>query len=173
MFTIYKKNIEPAEFESYLRLLTRRNINIGNCLRTLHDNRFLHVWASKSEAEEFVNKNWLVKKVRKVSIGPLGPLQIQLLRESTGLKLALSLLSKRIIQTYFKDAVILASLIYYDISLWHEYEKTNKAMSVVRKIVPGLTGLNSEEIRKIGYEIVDLEANKIKYYSEIKLQHET
>src|SRR5262249_36596700 len=127
-FTVTRPSwTNDAEFEAYSRILRQQGKKLG-CLPRVPDpqnagRRWVHVWASPEEAQRLADdlreqpggEGWhVVPTSTPPSIGPFGPLLIQLARRSDGLLVALHPLSRALLSEAFPDAAPSATNTFVD-----------------------------------------------------------
>lgn len=112
-----------AEFEAYARLLAEQGIDVSNVPRTQGpgtQNRWLYVWNTRAEAEQF--RKELVKRTRQrdwyvrefdtdeVPRGPFEPLTIYVGRQADGFTYKLHPNSKELIRKKFPGVKMIDSI---------------------------------------------------------------
>lgn len=172
-FTVYRESgTKDEEFQAYARLLRQSGKDLGKLPRIedpVTRQRWLHVWSSKAEAEAFAKeikkrtgeRDWKLAEVAApASEGPLGPLVVQLGRQSTGLTFSLHPLSRALIQSAFPAAFGISS-VFIDRARWEDYRATRGGLpDLVHEILPVLSGLSHADLDELGYEVVDDETGK-------------
>src|SRR5436190_13409777 len=116
-FTVARQGgTKDIEFEEYARLLRQKGLNLSRLRRVPEPGagrRWLHVWDSRAEAQAFADElktrtddpAWEVVAVNgQPSEGPLGPIEVQVVRQADGWTFALHPLSRQIIQMVFPDS---------------------------------------------------------------------
>jgi hypothetical protein len=166
---------KDAEFQEYARLLRQQGVNLAEVPRVLEPatgRRWLYVWGTKEEAETFANalkkrtgdNAWYVAKVDAVpSSGPLGPIVLQLGRQSDGLVFGLHPLSRAMLQTAFPDAFGSTS-IFLDAQRWHDFQRTRRGTlaDLTLDMALALTGLKREQVQDLGFVLLDADTNETK-----------
>jgi hypothetical protein len=168
-FTVMRPGgTKDAEFQAYARLLRQTGKDLGKLPRVPEPGtgrRWLYAWAARDEAQAFADElkkrtgkgDWVVVEVASPpSEGPLGPLMIQMVRQTVGLTFGLHPLSQALIQSAFPGAVASATDTTIDIPTWNDFKKRKGGLAdLVREIAPLLTGLNREQLNTLGYSVVD------------------
>jgi hypothetical protein len=181
-FTVYLPGgTKDSEFEAYARLLRQQGKDLGKLPRVPEegtDNRWLYVWADRSEAEAFARelkkrtgiKDWVVTEVKaRPSEGPFGPILIQLTRRSDGLAFALHPLSRSMIETAFPHSGPATgrprvSSLFTGIDKWQDFQTTRGGLpALLDEVVPILTGLSASQLAEVGYSVIDTESGQTIY----------
>ena len=162
-----------GEFEEYIRLLRQRGVDIGRVPRVLDPktgNRWLHVWADREDAQNFAaelnqqtpEEGWLVVDVEvPFSEGPLGPILIQLARQTDGLTFAIHPLSRALIRSAFPTAAATTTYATIDDATWADFvRKRGGVAELVQEIAPGLTGLDRDQLESVGYTVRDSDSDQ-------------
>jgi hypothetical protein len=162
-----------AEFQTYARLLRQRGVDLGKLPRVrdpITNRRWLYVWNTPEEARAFAEElkdqtgdpAWQVVEVNgSPSEGPLGPLVIQLVRQSDGLTFALHPLSRATIRSAFPQAVSATTYATIDLPTWADFKTTRGGLGdLVRELAPSLTGLSAAELDAVGYSVVDADTQE-------------
>jgi len=178
-FTVTRPgDTKDAEFETYTRLLRQQGKNLGNLPRVPDPEnprrRWVYVWNTQEEAQQFANElkeqtgenGWRVESTAAPpSIGPFGPLLLQLARRADGLVLALHPLSLAMIREAFPDAKPAASNVFLNTQTWNNFLKTQGTLSdLVEELVPSLTGLNKNQRMDLGYAVIDADTDRTWVY---------
>ncbi len=155
------------EFEVYARLLRQQGLDLGNLPRVPEPGtkrRWLYVWDTQAKAQAFADElkkrtgdpPWEVIRVSSPpSKGPMGPLLIQLARRGDGLIFALHSLSRAMIRSAYPKAFGVSS-VSIDTQEWDEFRKANGNLSdLVQQIGPSITGLSAEQLKALGYAVID------------------
>ncbi len=113
-FTVMREGgTKDIEFEAYARLLRQKGVDLSNLPRVPEpgtNRRWLSVWSSQAEAQEFAAElqkrtgdgAWAVVEVDSpISEGPLGPVEVQVGRQTNGWTFALHPLSRQMVQQVF------------------------------------------------------------------------
>lgn len=162
---------KDAEFAEYTRLLRQQGVDLARVPRVLEPatgRRWLYVWATRAEAEQFAkairqrtgDKEWYVEEVAvPPSAGPLGPVLLQLGRQSDGLVFGLHPLSRALIQSAFPRAFGPTS-VFLDAQRWHDFQRTHGTLTdLTHEMALTLTGLSQEQLRGLGVALIDAETN--------------
>jgi hypothetical protein len=177
-FTVYHEGgTKDAEFEAYARLLRQRGADLGKLPRVPEpatNRRWLYVWNTREEAEAFArelkkrtgDRAWSVLELNApISEGPLGPILIQLTRRGDGLSFTLHPLSLALIRSAFPQ-VGPTTRTFIDTELWYDFLRTRGDLAeLTRQIAPGLTGLQLEQLERLGYAVVDDDTDETLVYS--------
>jgi hypothetical protein len=165
---------KPTDLQEYARLLRQQGIDLASAPRVLEpaSGRWLHVWEHESDARRFAKElarrtsadAWRVEKVTgHASLGPLGPLMVELSRRSDGLLFGLHPLSRLVLQTAFPTAVG-ASSVFFDAQRWHDYRQSDGRFDdLAWKMALALTGLPEAELDEIGIVVVDDDTDETLY----------
>src|SRR6476469_2627617 len=110
-FTVARQGgTKDGEFEEYARLLRQKGLDLSRLQRVPEPGtgrRWLHVWKSRPEAQAFADElkkrmedpDWEVVAVNgQSSEGPLGPIEVQVVRRADGWAFALHPLSREMVQ---------------------------------------------------------------------------
>jgi hypothetical protein len=159
--------IKRHEFDAYVRLLEKRGVDLTNIPR-VHEpgttNRWLYVWAERTDAEHFRDElrhethdlNWLVHELPDTvqpSHGPLTPLVVIMRRHSLGADFTLHPHSRALLQRRFPQARAVSS-VSIETSALHDFEQQHGP--IWEQIVQVLTGLTPPQLAQLGgYRIVD------------------
>jgi hypothetical protein len=169
-FTVNRNDspTKDAEFEDYARLLRQKGIDLGKLPRAPEPGtgrRWLHVWDSRKKAQDFANelkkntreKAWVVVEVNAPpSEGPMGPIVIQVGKRASGLVFGLHPLSRTMIQSAFPYAKGTVTTVSIDFETWQEFLDTHGSIeSLAPGVVPTLTGLKPEDLKKLGYAVIE------------------
>jgi hypothetical protein len=159
---------KDAEFEVYTRLLRRQGIDLGKSPRTPEPGtgrRWLYAWDSRKKAEAFAkelkrhthDKSWGVDEVvAPLSVGPMGPLVIQVGRRSNGFVLGLHPSADAIIHSVFPDVRGTANTISVNFDVSQKFLNTHGSVEkLARELLPTLTGLKLEELEELGYVLIE------------------
>ena len=173
-YTVYRPGgTTNDEFEAYSRLLRQSGKDLGKLPRVPEpgtNRRWLYFWDTQGGAEAFAKEmkrrmgrpGWAIMEVEsQPSEGPLGPLLVQLERVSSGLAFSLSLLSLALLKSAFPNAIVPAKT-FIDVEKWNDYQKSRgNFRDLVQEIMPSMSGLTEDQLRTIGYEVVDLDTKKL------------
>lgn len=174
-FTVTRtdETTKDADFETYTRLLRRKGIDLGRVRRTPDPNtrrRWLYVWDSQADAQAFANEMsgwhegvpWVVVEVPAPhSIGPMGPILIQIARRGYDLVFGLNSVSQTIIKTAFPDAKPPATLICLRCESFQGFLAAHGSYAGLgRELGPTLTGLDLPELERLGYALFDEETHQ-------------
>jgi hypothetical protein len=162
-----------SEFQTYVRLLRQRGMDIGKLPRVrdpITGRRWLSVWNGREEAQRFADDlrqqtsdpAWEVIEVSApTSEGPLGPVVVQLVRQADGLTFSLHPLSRALIRSAFPRAVSATTYATIDLPAWEDFKKTKGGLhELVREVAPSLTGLNAGQLDTVGYSVVDADTDE-------------
>jgi hypothetical protein len=164
----------PADHAEYARLLRQQGIDLANAPRVLEpvSGRWLFVWEHEPDARRFAKElaritsadAWRVEKVTgHASLGPLGPLMVELSRRSDGLLFGLHPLSRLVLQTAF-PACIGASSVFYDAQRWRDYRQSGGRFDdLAWKMALALTGLPEDQLDEIGIVVIDDDTDETLY----------
>jgi len=113
-FTVtHQGGTKDVEFEAYARLLRQKGVDLAKLNRVPEPGtgrRWLYVWNVEADAQAFANElkkrtrdnSWEVVQVdAPPSEGPLGPVEIQVGRQSNGWTFALHPFSRQMLQEVF------------------------------------------------------------------------
>jgi len=148
------------EFSAYVRMLVQEGVNIADTTRVQDPrtgNRWLHAWADRAEAEQFVSRlredtdepAWQVYDVPDVEplTGPLGPLEIVVKRQSDGYTYGMRPTTYFLIQKRFPDSKMAANV--FVATNTHSDIEADQG-PVWDLVVKTLTGLTDEQIEEFG-----------------------
>jgi hypothetical protein len=163
-----------AELDTYARLLRQHGKDLG-CLPRVPDpnepgRRWAYAWDTEEEAEHFADllreqtgdSSWYVAPTQiPPSIGPFGPILIQLARRSDGLAFSVHPLSRAMIHRAISGARPGATSTFIDLETWHDFRKTHGELKdFVDEIVPSLTGLTPANLAELGYAVIDADTDQ-------------
>lgn len=164
---------KDAEFEAYARLLRATGVDLGHLPRVPEPGtgrRWLYVWGNAQEAKNFAERlnarstqqPWEVTEVAAPpSEGPMGPLIIQVGRRSNGLVFGLHPLSRTLIQSVFSKAKGVASTVAINFETLHDFKTTHGSIEdLAKEIVPTLTGLSIDQVKQLGYALIEDDTDK-------------
>jgi len=169
-FTVHRNDgmTKDAEFEAYARLLRQHGVDLGKLPRAPEPGtrrRWLYVWDSREKAQAFADElrkrtrdnAWIVVEVEAPpSEGPMGPIIIQVGRRANGLVFGLHPLSRAMIQSAFPGARASATTVSVNFETPHDFQTTHGSIKdLAGKIVPTLTGLEQQELEKLGYALIE------------------
>jgi hypothetical protein len=170
---IYPGGTKDAEFQAYARLLRQSGVDLGNSPRVSEpgtERRWLYVWNTREEAQVFADElkkrtrqqEWRVYETNaSASEGPLGPLWIQLVRHADGLTFALHPLSRALLKTAYPSSRTVVTNAFIDTKTWYDYRGTKGGLDeLVWDLLPNLTGLGPEDIRELGYQVLDADTDE-------------
>jgi hypothetical protein len=166
---------KDAELEAYVRLLRRWGKDLANVPRIPDPEnptrRWVYVWDNAEEAQQFAeelneetrNGPWRVEATAaSPSNGPFGPLLFQLVRGGDGLMFALHPLSRALIRDAFPGAAPAATNSFLDTQAWNTFWKAQGGLAdLAARVAPVLTGLNSDQLRDLGYLVIDADDDRI------------
>jgi len=167
------------EYQVYVNLLQDIGIDIADARRTPEpgtDNRWLHVWESKSLAERFArelrtrlrDESWEVHGFEVAddqssadSRGPLAPLTVVSIATSEGTDFELEPASQERILAHFPNARLVGTLSYSD-EVRQDYETIHGP--IWDQVIIGLTGISEAAIASLGgIRIVEEEGGQVLY----------
>ena len=159
---------KDAEFEAYARLLRQQGVDLGRLPRAPEPGtgrRWLYVWDSRGKAQAFAEElqkrtrdnAWVVLEVAAPpSEGPLGPIIVQVGRRANGLVFGLHPLSRAMILSAIPGAKGTASTISVNFDTFQDFVATHGSIEdLANELVPTLTGLQLQEIEKLGYALIE------------------
>lgn len=165
----HRGEVKDSEFWNYHRVFRQHKGDLARTLRVPDPEtrrRWLPVWKSKAEASAFAKDlaertavgNWEVQKVSdgEASEGALGPIVLQMKRSPIDILFAVDHLSQLLIQSAYPNAV--PRLTYAAISFpdWEAYQRKKGGItSLVREVMPLLTGMTLDELDEVGYLVID------------------
>ena len=172
-FTVsYPGGTKDAEFPAYARLLYQAGADLGNLPRVPEPDarrKWLAAWDGRDQAEEFRRRliaetddpAWRVTEVpAPASVGPLGPLLVQVARQRGRFTFGLHPLGRLLIQSRY-PAVIGATSINVDAEAWDSYRSAGGNFDgLVRTVLPALSGLTSEQLAELGYTVLDVDDDR-------------
>jgi hypothetical protein len=174
-FTVTRQGgTKDVEFEAYARLLRQKGLDLAKLRRTPEPGtgrRWLHVWNSREEAQAFADelKNrtrddaWEVVEVNgTASEGPLGPVEIQVGRQSNGWTFALHPLSRQMVQQVFPGSCRVPSM-FIASETRPDFQTTTGALSdLSEQVAVILTGVGLDQLKEHfgGYRVYDPLAKK-------------
>lgn len=159
--------IRQNEFDAYVRLLEQRGIDWTRTPRIPEpgtDNRWLHVWEDRADAEEFRaaisqetrDSKWYVRELHAEtpsSPGPLTPVTIVMVRRSLGMTFSLHPHSRALVRRRYPDAQQVSS-ISVEYGTRHEFEELHGP--IWEHVAIMLTGLSIDQLDQLeGFEIID------------------
>lgn len=173
-FTVtHDGSTKDAEFQAYVRLLRQSGVDLGKVPRVPEpgtQRRWLYVWDTDEGARKFAkelrrrtgDRAWeVVPTTGPISEGPFGPVLIDLTRRSDGLVFALHPLSRAMIQSAFPDRFQAPTTIFIDTQRWLDYRRTRGDLeNLIEEIAPSLTGLTIDELKELGYAVMDTDTDK-------------
>jgi hypothetical protein len=166
-YTVVHKSgmTKDHEFAAYVRLLEQDGVDITNTPRVAdaEGNRWLYVWESPDDANEFARRlqketkdtRWEVRELASVepSRGPLGPIEILVGRQSDGCTYGLSPTSRKLIRKRYPEARMAPS-VFISTDTQSDFEATQGPIWDQVAII--LTGLSEDKLREFGgYRIYD------------------
>ena len=150
------------------RLLRQQGVDLANFSVPEPDSgrRWLHVWNSQVEAQAFADElkkrtkdlAWEAVEVKEPpSEGPLGPVEIQVVRRNEGWAFALHPLSRLIVQRIFPDSCTRDSIFIRTETKQNRQPAQDEIADLAEQVVVILTGLDLAKITDIfgGYRIYD------------------
>jgi len=169
-FTVNRSDgmTKDAEFEAYARILRQQGVDLGRMPRVPEPGtgrRWLYVWDARANAQAFADElkrrtrdnSWVVVEVdTPASVGPMGPIIVQVGRRANGLVFGLHPLSRVMIQSAFPGANGTATTVSINFETLHDFQATHGGIEVVaREIVPTLTGLSMQQLGELGYALIE------------------
>jgi hypothetical protein len=133
------------------------------------ESRWFHVWENEADAQQFatslrrrstVDSNWRVFSVpnNKLSNGPLGPLEIYVIRRSDGYSYSLTPISGKLIATRYPEANIIPNML---IAARNTLDFENTQGPIWEHVARILTGLSRPQIKQLGgYRIIDWDSKR-------------
>ncbi len=174
-FTVTRQGgTKDIEFEAYTRLLRQKGVDLARLQRVPEPGsgrRWLHVWNLQAEAQAFadeLNKRmgdsaWDVVEVNgQSSEGPLGPIELQVMRQADGWTFALHPLSRQTIQKVFPESCRRGS-IFIRTETAQDFQTTQDDVAdLAEQVAIILTGLSLDRITQTfgGYRVYDPVAKK-------------
>lgn len=174
-FTVSRNDAgtKDAEFEAYARLLRQRGVDLGKLHRAPEPGtgrRWLYVWDSQDKAQDFADElkrrtrdnAWVVIPVdAPPSEGPMGPIIVQVGRRASGLVFGLHPLSRAMIQSALPGAKGTATTVSINFDTFHDFLTTHGSIAdLAREVVPTLTGLQLQELEKLGYALIEEDTDR-------------
>lgn len=168
-FTVTRAGGMPEmEYEPYLRLLNLQGKDFSNLPRVpdpAGSNRWLCAWETEPEAELFAqqlrehsgDQTWeVVAADCAVSQGPLGPLDLELGRQSNGLTFGLHPLSRRMIRKRFPDSCRLENVFLEADTRYPFHPAGAELGGIAAQVLPLLTGLTPDQLAGFGgFRLID------------------
>lgn len=169
-FTVTREGgTKDAEFEAYARLLRQKGVDLANLPRVREPGtgrRWLYVWHDEADARAFADE--LKKRTRDAawevlpvdapaSRGPLGPIEIQVGRQSTGWTFALHPFSRQMIQKLFPESRLVPS-VFIATETQQDFQATvGNLASLAQQVAIILTGLDIDQLNEKfgGYRIYE------------------
>jgi hypothetical protein len=160
--------MKDAEFPTYARILTQQGIDLGHVPRVLEPTtgrRWLYVWPALEAAEKALRKlkkwtgnpDWQIEEVEAPApAGPLGPLIIQLARQSDGFLFDLHPLTVTLLRSAFPSAIG-PSRLFWDTERWNELQKGRQGnlQDLCWEVAMNLTQLSHDQVADIGFVVAD------------------
>lgn len=169
------------EFDEYKRLLRKQGVVLGRAPRVrdpLTDQRWLYFWEDRAGADKHVaalrrpkkDASWRVIEVPgPPSVGPLGPVVIQLIDSGRHFLLGTGALARHLSETAYPGALRVVDRVEIDRDTWQEYQSRRGGLTaLVRDVGPALTGLTVPELEAIGYSVVDEQDYRTLAHGETK-----
>jgi hypothetical protein len=132
--------------------------------------RWLPVWTDREKVEAFAaevrqetkDPSWEVIETEAVGPeGPLGPIVVQLLRQSIEQLLGLEPLGRAALASAFPQAAGALTFAKIRSEDWETYRQKKGGLDRwAGEVVPLLTGLDPEQLASLGYSVVDWESEK-------------
>jgi hypothetical protein len=179
-YTVYRPDGNTKdEFQTYVRLLRQSGVDLGKLPRMpdpVTGKDWLYVWSDRAKAEDFRTElvqqvadgqMWEVREVdAKPSEGPLGPLVVRFIRDRGQYVFSLDFLSRHVLRSAYPEAFGVPTLAMAE-STFHELRDSRKDFfpTLLRTILPALTGLTTDQLRDIGYTVFDTDTKQVVYHS--------
>jgi hypothetical protein len=167
-FTVARRGgTKDVEFAAYARLLRRRGVILSRIPRTLEPGtgrRWLYVWDNRAEAEAFAgemkketrDEAWYVQEVNgPPSEGPLGPIEIQIARQSGALLFAMHPFSRRMVQALYPGSCNAGSVLIETETREEAQRVLGDLTNLAGHVALILTGLKAEQLERLGYSMFD------------------
>lgn len=160
---------KDVEFEAYARLLRQKGIDLANLQRVPEpgtNRRWLYVWSLQADAQAFADElkkrtrddDWQVLPVDAApSEGPLGPVEIQVARQSNGWTFALHPFSRQMLQKIFPHSCRIPS-VFIASDNRHDLPLTLESLAhLTEQVAVLLTGVSVDQLTRTfgGYRVYD------------------
>lgn len=172
-YTVARKGgASHHQFETYDRLLRQQGVDIARMPRAPDPEspeRWLYVWDRDDEAQAFAqelrkrsgDENWQVLEVNgETSEGPLGPILIQVDRQSNGWVFAIHPLSRVMLRSFYPDAKGPPTVFIGSGQQYHLSATQADFSDQIERIAAMLTDLTWEQILQLGCRVVDVESGE-------------
>ncbi|MGH7134778.1 MAG: hypothetical protein ACREHD_03510 [Pirellulales bacterium] len=174
-FTVTREGgTKDAEFEAYARLLRRKGVDLANLPRVREPGtgrRWLYVWNDEADARAFADE--LKKRTRDAawevlpvdappSEGPLGPIEIQVGRQTTGWTFALHPFSRQMVQKLFPESRLVSSVFIATDTQQDFLATVGNLAYLAAQVAIILTGISVDQIVDTfgGYRVYEPATNK-------------
>ena len=176
-FTVtHQGGTKDVEFEAYARLLRQKGVDLAKLNRVPEpgtSRRWLYVWPAEAEAEAQAFADELKKRTRDnawevvqvnapPSEGPLGPVEIQVGRQSNGWTFALHPFSRQMLQEIFPGSCRVSS-VFIASDTRQGFQTTREDLAkLAEQVAIILTGVHIDQLREKfgGYRVYDPEVKK-------------
>lgn len=161
-----------ADFKDYTRLLRGQGIDLGKVPRAPEPGtgrRWLYVWDTKPQAQKFANalkretnSSWVVREVvTPPSEGPLGPIIVQTGWAADEVVFQTHPSGRAIIRSAFPNARLAATTIgiRFDTPPGGSPPRVS-VPALAREMLPTLTGLDAQELARLGYVLIEDDADR-------------
>jgi hypothetical protein len=169
-FTVARQGgTKDVEFEAYARLLRQKGVDLAKLKRVPEpgtNNRWLYVWNAEKDAKAFAEElklrtrddAWEVVPVNALpSEGPLGPVEIQVGRQSNGWTFALHPFSRQMLQQVFPGSRQVPS-VFIGTDTQQNFQATmGNIADLAEQVAIILTGVSTEQLLSSfgGYRVYD------------------
>jgi hypothetical protein len=174
-FTVtHKGETKDVEFEAYARLLRQKGVDLAKLNRVPEpgdSRRWLHVWNVKADALAFADElkkrtrdnAWEVVPVNVApSEGPLGPVEIQVGRQSNGWTFILHPFSRQMLQEVFPGSCRVPS-VFIATDTRQDFQATmGDVADLAEQVAIILTGVSIDQLTNKfgGYRVYDAATKK-------------
>ena len=174
-FTVTRQGgTKDVEFEAYARLLRQKGVDLAKLSRVPEPGtgrRWLYIWNVEAEARAFADElkkrtrdnAWEVVQVDgPPSEGPLGPVEIQVGRQSDGWTFILHPFSRQMLLEVFPNSRRVAS-VFIATDTRQDFPATNGDLAdLAEHVAIILTGVSIDQLREKfgGYRVYDPAAKK-------------
>ena len=174
-FTVtHQGGTKDVEFETYARLLRQKGVDLARLNRVPEPSdsrRWLYVWHVKADAEAFADtlkkrtrdNAWEVVQVNAApSEGPLGPVEIQVGRQSNGWTFILHPFSRQMLEEVFPDSRRVPS-VFIATDTRRDFQSTmGDVADLAEQVAIILTGVSIDQLTNKfgGYRVYDAATKK-------------
>jgi len=174
-FTVsHQGGTKDVEFEAYARLLRQKGVDLAKLNRVPEpttNRRWLYVWQAEADAQAFADElkkrtgdnSWEVVQVNApASQGPLGPVEIQVGRQSNGWTFALHPFSRQMLQKVFDGSCRVPS-VFIATDTRQDFQTTMGTIAdLAEQVAIILTGVSIDKLEERfgGFRIYDAETKK-------------